>query len=106
MVTPEITPKGHSNKGSYLQDKVAFLQPGELQGSSQGQDSPPGQDILLSLDTQHLVVLQDRSLLPLEGILQELRDRSTDQLVDRQTLVLSAETQKWDVCIPANRTLE
>lgn len=105
MVTPEITPEGYANKGSYLQDKVAFLQPGELQGSLQVQDSPLGQGILLPLGTQYWVVLQDRSLLLLEGILQEQGDRSTDQLADRQTLVLSAETQKWDVCTPATRML-
>lgn len=106
MVTLEITPDWFSNNGSYLQDKVAFLQPGELQGSPLKQGSLPGQDTLLPLETQHSVVLQDRSLLLLEGILQEQQDRHTDQLVDRQTPVLLAGTQKWDVCMPVNSTLE
>lgn len=91
MVTLEITLDWYSNKGSYLQDKLAFLQPG--QGTLK-QGSPLGQDILLPLEIQHSVVLQDRPLLLLEGILQEQQDRCTDQLVDRQTPVLSAETQK------------
>lgn len=64
---------------------MAFLQPGKLQGS------PLVQDMLL--DTQHLVELQDRSLLLLEGILQEEQERSTDPLVDRQTPVPLAETE-------------
>lgn len=106
MFTLEITPDWYSNEESYLQDKMAFLQPGELQGSPQKQGSPLGQDILLPLETQHLVVLQDRSPLLMEGILQEQQDRCTDQLVDRQTPVLSAETQKWDVCMPVNSTSE
>lgn len=105
MVTLGITPGWYSNRGSYLQDKVAFLQPGELQGSPPKQGSPPGQDILLPLETQHWVVLQDSSLLLMEGILQEQQDRCTDQLVDRQTPVLLAETQKWDVCMAVNSTL-
>lgn len=67
---------------------MAFLQPGELQGS------PLGQDILLPLDTQHWVVLQESSLLLLEDILQEQQGRCTAQRADRQTPVLWAEIQR------------
>lgn len=85
---------------------MAFLQLGHLQGSPPGRGSPLGRDIQLPLDTQHPGVLQGRSLLLPGGILQEQRDRSTDRPVGTQTPVLLAETQKWDVCAPANRTLE
>lgn len=85
---------------------MAFLQPGELQGSPLKQGIPPGQGILLPLETQHWVVLQDNSLLLMEVFLQEQQGRCTDQLVDRQTPVLLAETQKWGVCMPVNSTLE
>lgn len=73
---------------------MAFLQPGELQGSPLGQGNPLGQDILLPLDTQHWVVLQESSLLLLEDILQEQQDRCTAQRAGRQTPVLWAEIQK------------
>lgn len=85
---------------------MTFLQPGELQGSPLKQGSPLGQNILLPLETQDSVVLQERCLLLMEGILQKQWDRGTDQLVDRQTPVLLAETQKWDVCMPVNSTSE
>jgi len=73
---------------------MAFLQPGELQGSPPGQGNPLEQGILLPLDTQCWVVLQESFLLLLEDILQEQQDRCTAQQVGRQTPVLWAEIQK------------